>query len=142
MAWLLRFTLKLSSIMFRVQISSSSAVSPILLFVIGDAEFVGGITRHHKLRLNYVLFECKSQHFEFTWCGFVEATSGQTMQVVQDVASGHIKSVPKHGMGTGHYIEVYNVWGLDFLFGVLLMHHSPQKHLRRHTTKRPGTCVP
>ena len=85
-------------------------MSLVLLLVWEGAEFLGVVTRHRKLRFNYVLFERKSETFEFFGPGAVETSSGQSAQAIWDAARNCIKSHPEHGMDTGHRIQVYLVW--------------------------------
>ena len=74
------------------------------------AEPVGVVMRRYKLRINYALFERKSEIFEFAGRDSVEVTSEQTMQIIWDSASAYIESLPNHDTNTGHRIRVYEVW--------------------------------
>ena len=105
------------------------------------AEIVGVVTRRRKLQFECVLFERRSGSFKFAGHDFVEGWSDQTMQVILDTVRDYIESLPGHSPNTGHSIQVYEVWGLNFPFSVRLMHRSPRKRLRRCTTSQPGTCI-
>ena len=95
-------------------------VSLLSLISAEDAELVGVVTRHRKLRFKYRLFERKPESFDFEFAGraSVEASSEQTMQVIWDAVRCSINSLPDHGTNTGHRIHVYTVWGLQAPFGV------------------------
>ena len=86
-------------------------VSLVSLFVVEGADLPGVVTRHRKLRFDYVFFERKPQTFEFVGHGSVETSSGQSAQVIWDAVRRRIESHPMHCMNTGHRIQVYEVWG-------------------------------
>lgn len=83
-----------------------SVISPL---AVEGAEFVGVISRHRKLQFNYVLFERKSETFEFAGCDSVKTSEDQTVQVIWDAVRSYIVLLPRHGTNTGHRIEVYEV---------------------------------
>jgi hypothetical protein len=139
--WFLFLPPEILSREYQTQTSLSNVVSLFSPIAAGGAELVGVVTQYHKLRFKYRLFERKPESFEFVGRASVEASPKQTMQVVWDAVRRSIESLPNHGTNTGHRIQVYEVWGLDFPFNVWLMHHSLRKRSRKCTTSRPRKCI-
>ena len=112
-------------------------VGLILPLTVRDVEFISVIRR--KLRFDYVLFERNCGNFKFTGRDSVEASSDQTAQVISEAVRGYIRLLPNRGTETGHCIEVYEVWGLNFPFCAWLMHCSPWNRLKKSMVKQPWT---
>ena len=93
-------------------------VSLFSLFVREGVEFLGVVTRRRKLLFDYALFEHMSESYKFAERYSVEVASGQRAQVIYDAVRGRIESHPERGQNTGHRIQIYQVWRLNFLFGV------------------------
>jgi len=54
------------------------------------AELVAAVARHRKLTFSYVLFERKSQSYEYSTYNSVEATSEDTVGFIEDVVRSRI----------------------------------------------------